>query len=108
MRVVHGGLHDLTSGNARFVHDALRAREALLRERPHLVQPLPVMLPVYAGDPQPRMLRRAQFVALRYSLTPQSDPLAPEPTAWQPCDAWSLRWNRRDCGERTATMTRSP
>ena len=58
-KLIHGGLRYLESGDARLVHEALQARERLLRRRPHLVKPLPFLLPVYAGDPHPDPYIRA-------------------------------------------------
>ena len=52
-KLIHGGLRYLQSGDARLVHESLQARERLLRSRPHLVRPLPFLLPVYHGDPHP-------------------------------------------------------
>ncbi len=39
-RVIHGGLRYLEHGEIDLVRDSVRERERLLRERPHLVQPL--------------------------------------------------------------------
>ncbi len=57
-KLIHGGLRYLATGDAALVHESLQSRERLLRERPHLVQPLGFLLPVYRGDPRPAALVR--------------------------------------------------
>ena len=52
-KLIHGGLRYLETGDAMLVHESLQSRERLLRERPHLVQPMGFILPVYEGDPRP-------------------------------------------------------
>ncbi len=69
-KLIHGGLRYLETGDARLVHESLQSRERLLRDRPHLVQPLPFILPVYAGDPRPGLYVRAGLV-LYDLLTPR-------------------------------------
>lgn len=69
-KLIHGGLRYLETGDARLVHESLHARERLLRERPHLVQPLSFILPVYQGDPRPPIVIRAGLV-LYDILTPR-------------------------------------
>ncbi len=49
-RLVHGGLRYLEHGHLRLVFEAVRERAVLLRLAPHLVRPLPFVLPVYRGD----------------------------------------------------------
>jgi len=46
-RLVHGGLRYLEHGELGLVHESLREREILFRQAPHLVQPLPLLIPVY-------------------------------------------------------------
>lgn len=48
-KLVHGGVRYLAQGNLRLVSEALRERATLLRNAPHLVQPLPFVLPVYGA-----------------------------------------------------------
>ena len=59
-KLIHGGLRYLETAltqlsiwDAGLVHEALQSREALLREQPHPVKPMPFVLPVYRGDPRP-------------------------------------------------------
>jgi glycerol-3-phosphate dehydrogenase len=46
-RLIHGGLRYLEHGELGLVRESLRERETLLRIAPHLVMPLPFLLPVY-------------------------------------------------------------
>jgi glycerol-3-phosphate dehydrogenase len=48
-RLVHGGLRYLETGDFRLVFEASRERRILLGLAPHLVRPLPFIMPVYAG-----------------------------------------------------------
>ena len=46
-RLIHGGLRYLEHGELHLVRESLRERERLLRLAPHLVRPLPMLIPVY-------------------------------------------------------------
>jgi glycerol-3-phosphate dehydrogenase len=48
-KLVHGGVRYLAQGNVKLVREALRERAILLRNAPHLVQPLPFLVPVYGA-----------------------------------------------------------
>lgn len=48
-RLIHGGLRYLEHGELGLVRESLREREILMRIAPHLVRPLPILLPVYKG-----------------------------------------------------------
>ncbi|MCC6313049.1 MAG: FAD-dependent oxidoreductase, partial [Thermomicrobiales bacterium] len=57
-RLIHGGLRYLEHGEIRLVRESLREREALLRNAPHLVAPLPMAIPLYANAQRgPRVVR---------------------------------------------------
>lgn len=45
-RMIHGGLRYLENGEINLVHEALTERDALLRNAPHMVRPLPTTVPV--------------------------------------------------------------
>ncbi len=62
-RLIHGGLRYLEHGEIRLVRESLRERERLLHLAPHLVRPLPLLLPIYRGDRRGRLLIRAGMVA---------------------------------------------
>jgi glycerol-3-phosphate dehydrogenase len=53
-RLIHGGLRYLEHAEIRLVRESLHERERLLRLAPHLVTPLTMVLPVYAGGRRPR------------------------------------------------------
>lgn len=55
-RLAHGGLRDLEHLELGLVREALTERATLERIAPHLVRPLPFLLPVYAGDRRPLFL----------------------------------------------------
>ncbi|KAF1018941.1 MAG: Aerobic glycerol-3-phosphate dehydrogenase [Paracidovorax wautersii] len=46
-KLVHGGVRYLAQGNISLVREALRERTHLLRNAPHLAQPLPFVMPGY-------------------------------------------------------------
>ncbi|MDQ1706995.1 MAG: glycerol-3-phosphate dehydrogenase [Pyrinomonadaceae bacterium] len=46
-RLIHGGLRYLEHGDLGLVRESLRERDCLLRVAPHLVRPVPMLLPVY-------------------------------------------------------------
>ncbi|HET9014255.1 MAG TPA: glycerol-3-phosphate dehydrogenase/oxidase [Thermomicrobiaceae bacterium] len=48
-RLIHGGLRYLEHGEVGLVRESLRERRTLLRVAPHLVRPLPFLLPLYRG-----------------------------------------------------------
>ena len=48
-KLVHGGVRYLGQGNLALVREALRERAILLRNAPHLAQPLPFLLPLYGA-----------------------------------------------------------
>jgi glycerol-3-phosphate dehydrogenase len=49
-RLIHGGLRYLEHGEFALVYESLHERETLVREAPHLVKPLRMLVPVYKGD----------------------------------------------------------
>src|SRR5437588_11273621 len=46
-RLIHGGLRYLEHGEIELVRESLKERERLLHIAPHLVKPLPLMIPIY-------------------------------------------------------------
>lgn len=48
-RLVHGGVRYLEQLHIKLVYEALHERERLLRAAPHLVRPLPMLMPFFAG-----------------------------------------------------------
>ncbi|MFT4038089.1 MAG: glycerol-3-phosphate dehydrogenase/oxidase [Thermomicrobiales bacterium] len=62
-RLIHGGLRYLEYGEVGLVRESLRERERLLHNAPHLVQPLPLIIPIYKGDTRSPLTIRAGMVA---------------------------------------------
>jgi glycerol-3-phosphate dehydrogenase len=61
-RLIHGGLRYLEHGEFGLVYESLAEREALVRDAAHLVRPLRLLAPVYAGDERPPWKVRAGLV----------------------------------------------
>jgi glycerol-3-phosphate dehydrogenase len=71
-KLVHGGLRYLQNGDVRLVYEALRERQRLLGNAPHLVRVLPFLIPVFSGKGGiiPRKVARALGSAMwMYDLT---------------------------------------
>lgn len=62
-RLIHGGLRYLEHREFGLVRESLRERERLLRLAPHLVKPLPLLIPVYHTDRRGPWLIRAGMLA---------------------------------------------
>ncbi len=56
-KLVHGGLRYLPMFDVAQVREGLEEQNALLRNAPHLVRPLPFLLPLYRGARRPLGLR---------------------------------------------------
>lgn len=56
-KLVHGGLRYLPQGQLRLVREALHERDRLRRLAPHLVRPLPFVVPLYRGMQRPLGIR---------------------------------------------------
>jgi glycerol-3-phosphate dehydrogenase len=71
-KLVHGGVRYLQNGDIRLVYEALRERQRLLRNAPHLVKVLPFLIPVFEGKggiiPK-RIARALGSVMWMYDLT---------------------------------------
>ncbi|HEX3303267.1 MAG TPA: FAD-dependent oxidoreductase, partial [Thermomicrobiales bacterium] len=61
-RLVHGGLRYLEHYELGLVRESLRERERLLRNAPHLVSPLPMVVPIQEGAKRGPLLIRAGMV----------------------------------------------
>ncbi|MEP7202619.1 MAG: glycerol-3-phosphate dehydrogenase/oxidase [Ilumatobacteraceae bacterium] len=70
-KLVHGGLRYLQQGEIRLVYQALRERERLRKNAPHLVKVLPFMIPILTRDGVvSRKIARAMGTAMwMYDLT---------------------------------------
>ena len=47
-KLIHGGVRYLASGQMHLVYEALHERAVLKRNAPHLIEPLPILLPTYS------------------------------------------------------------
>jgi glycerol-3-phosphate dehydrogenase len=70
-KLIHGGLRYLQQGDVRLVYEALRERQRLLRNAPHLVTVLPFLIPVLTKDgPVSKRIAKALRSALwMYDIT---------------------------------------
>ena len=70
-KLVHGGLRYLQNGDVRLVYEALRERQRLLRNAPHLVSPLPFLIPIMGkgGVINPKIARALGSAMWMYDLT---------------------------------------
>ncbi|MBI2524381.1 MAG: glycerol-3-phosphate dehydrogenase/oxidase [Candidatus Rokubacteria bacterium] len=89
-KLIHGGLRYLELGDFRLVRESLREKATLERLAPHLVRPLPFLVPIYRGGPR-GLIRVRIGMWLYHLLTPgkrteryrvlrQGDTLALEPS----------------------------
>ncbi len=72
-RLIHGGLRYLEQRDVRLVRESLREREILFRLAPHLVKPVPLMMPFYSKNKRPPWMIRLGMVtydALSFDKSP--------------------------------------
>ena len=60
-KTIHGGVRALQSGQVRELRQFVRERRTFCRIAPHLVEPVPFIIPTYARIPRNRWLMRAYF-----------------------------------------------
>jgi glycerol-3-phosphate dehydrogenase len=53
-RLIHGGFRYLANFEVDLVAESLRERAILRRQAPYLVHPIPILIPIYQGDPHGR------------------------------------------------------
>ncbi len=53
-RLIHGGLRYLANFEIDLVAESLRERAILRRQAPYLIHPMPILIPIYQGDPHGR------------------------------------------------------
>jgi glycerol-3-phosphate dehydrogenase len=70
-KLVHGGLRYLQNGDVRLVYEALRERQRLRRNAPHLVRLLPFLIPLFSKDGliNPKIARALGSAMWMYDLT---------------------------------------
>ena len=89
-KLIHGGLRYLELGDFKLVRESLREKKALERLAPHLVRPLPFLVPVYRGAARGLITVRIGMWLYdlltpgksteRYRVLPPVDALAMEPS----------------------------
>lgn len=57
-KLIHGGIRYLENLEVDLVYESLRERRIQLEAAPHLVKPLPFVIPVYEGDKRPLWMMR--------------------------------------------------
>lgn len=62
-RLIHGGLRYLEQRDIRLVRESLRERERLFRLAPHLVRPVPLMMPFYGKNKRSPWMIRSGMIA---------------------------------------------
>lgn len=83
-RLVHGGLRYLQQGHIALVKEALRERERLLRQVPHLVRPVPMLLPFFRDGGGSRFW---SWLGVRAYSWLAGDSTLPGPTRLTPVEA---------------------
>src|SRR5258705_10609733 len=68
-KLIHGGLRYLELGDFKLVRESLREKKTPDRPAPHLVRPLPVLVPVYPGA-SPGLIKVPLGMWLYRLLTP--------------------------------------
>jgi glycerol-3-phosphate dehydrogenase len=77
-RLIHGGLRYLEHGELGLVRESLKERERLLHVAPHLVKPLPMLIPIYEQARRGKLTIRAGMIA--YDLLSFDKTLPPHRT----------------------------
>lgn len=101
-RLVHGGVRYLRQGHLSLVREALAERERLLRLAPHLVRPLPMLMPYFrdGGGDHPWLVR----LGLRmYSWLARGSTM-PRPRYHGPADCQRLFPGLRSAGLRGGSL----
>jgi glycerol-3-phosphate dehydrogenase len=88
-RLIHGGLRYLEHGEVGLVRESLKERERLLRIAPHLIKPLPMLIPIYKDARRGLLKIRAGMLAYdllsfdkslkRYRMLSRSETIARAP-----------------------------
>ncbi len=61
-RLIHGGLRYLEHGEFGLVRESLHERQCLINIAPHLVRPLPLLVPIYKGARRGLWIMRAGMI----------------------------------------------
>ena len=72
-KTIHGGVRSLQTGDLRALRRFVRERRALTRIAPHLVHPLPFLIPTRRGLARHRLLMRAYFAVSDWIARDRND-----------------------------------
>jgi len=77
-KLIHGGIRYLENLEIDLVYESLRERHIQLEAAPHLVKPLPFVIPVYEGDKRPLWMMQLgvffyDLLAGRYRVKPRKN-----------------------------------
>jgi len=77
-KLIHGGIRYLENLEIDLVYESLKERHIQLEAAPHLVKPLPFVIPVYEGDKRPLWMMRLgvflyDLLAGRYRVKPRKN-----------------------------------
>jgi glycerol-3-phosphate dehydrogenase len=78
LRIVHGGLRYLQHLDIKRMRESIRERSSWLRLAPHLVDPLPVLIPTYGHGLRSRALMRAALAVNDIVSWDRNDHLHPD------------------------------
>jgi glycerol-3-phosphate dehydrogenase len=78
LKIVHGGLRYLQRLDVRRARASAQARSEWLRSAPHLVEPLPVLLPTYRGRFPPRAALAAALPLNEFLSRDRNEDVLPE------------------------------
>ncbi len=88
-KLIHGGIRYLENLEFDLVYESLKERSLQLKVAPHLVKPLPFVIPVYKGDKRPLWMMRLgvllyDLLAGRHRVQPHKDLTREEVIALEP------------------------
>jgi glycerol-3-phosphate dehydrogenase len=78
LRIVHGGLRYLQHLDVRRMRESIRERSIWLRVAPHLVEPLPVLVPTYGWGVRGKAVLRAALAVNDVVAADRNRALAPD------------------------------
>ena len=77
-KLIHGGIRYLENLEFDLVYESLKERHIQLKAAPHLVKPMPFVIPVYQGDKRPLWMMQLgvflyDLLAGRYRVKPRKN-----------------------------------
>src|SRR5512142_1884517 len=77
LRTIHGGLRYLQTLDMRRARESVRERRTMARIAPHMVQPLPFVIPIYRSLTKGRLAMRAGFLLDRVVASGRNQSVPP-------------------------------